>query len=144
MPTYVYKGISKDQREHMLEAYMASIKPQDPRGRKPIYHIDQRDTEEVRERKKAALKKWREERKAEYAKGIEQMDASSTLVDQLGKPWVFEKGKPVKVPADSLVAKDIEAKISAPRSPFVQWEKVDEAAVQAAKPKEHAPKDQPK
>lgn len=138
MPTYIYKGICKEHRERMVEAYLASIHPQDPRGRKPLYHIDQRDGEKVREEKKARIKKWHADRKVEHAKDLDILDASVTIVDQLGKPWVFEKGKAVKVPADSIVAKDIENKLNAPFSPFVQWEKVEEA------PKGEQKKDPPK
>lgn len=126
MPTYVYKGICKDHRERAMDAYMASIRPQDPRGRKPIYAIDQKDKEEVKEKKRERVKKWLAERKAEYAKTIDDLDAKTSINDQLGKAWVFEKGKPVKVPADNLVAKEIEAKINALNSPFIQWERVEE------------------
>ena len=66
MPTFVYLGLSKEHREHMMAAYMESIKPQDPRGKKPRFKIDVKDSEELKEKKRARTKKWFADRQAEF------------------------------------------------------------------------------
>lgn len=126
MPTYTYKGVSKEHRDFMMKAYMASIKPQDPRGRKPIYHIDQKDSEVLKEKKRARVKKWLSDRKAEYAKTVDKLDAGKTLTDSRGRQFAFAKGKPVELEEfNSLVVK-LDAMLSNPRDPFLQWEKAAE------------------
>jgi len=128
MPTYIYKGVSKEQRDFMMKAHMASVKPQDPRGRKPVYHIDAKDSEELKEKKRARKKKWMGEREAEYKKTIDKLDAEVTLSDQRGKQFTFTKGKPVKLEQHNRLVPKLEGRVAQVDVPFPQWEKVAEKA----------------
>ena len=126
MPTYIYKGLSKEHRTFMMNAYMASIKPQDPRGRRPVFHIDVKDSEELKEKKRARVKKWLADRQKEYEKTLDKLDASTTLTDSKGHNHVFEKNKPRRIDDHSSVVAKIDAMMSSKRDPFCQWEKQEE------------------
>jgi len=126
MPTFIYNGVSKDQREYMVEKYMKSIRPQDPRGKKPLFFIDQKDSEDLKEKKRERKKKWFADRKSAYVKTVEALDAGKEMTDSRGKVHTFVKGKSVSLPEPNSLVPKIRGMMSNPRDPFCQWSEVEE------------------
>lgn len=131
MSTFKYLGISKEQRERMLIGQGSIMKPQDPRARPPLYHIDQKDSDEVKEEKKARIAKWKAGAKADFIAELDAMDKVKVMKDAKGKKFEFEKGKPVEVPETSSLHKKLMTLCDENIGPFPQFELVSDKTKKA-------------
>jgi len=104
MPTFVYRGLPKEQKKALLDAHMAPLMddygphptfggfPLDPHGNPSKFYENDNDKPKARVAKEKNRDAYRKQRKKEFEKGLEKGDMSLRL-----EGMDFPNGTPVEV-----------------------------------------------